>query len=472
VAIVKVNAPWFHLRERGGFSGIFGTMISSGLFLAFTVNGWVLDFVAQGLPPGTQPSVWWVFYAPALALCVMFVFELVVLRDRPGQAGFADFDTGDGSAAEGDGPVPVGTVLRRIFGNPVILTIALVEFCTGVLRNGVLQWFTVFAKQVWVLPNSHPLVNGVVTVPQLLAGAAGIAVGLVLAGTGGRVRSVGLVLALVSISPFVPAGWGGFSFAAGVFGSNAAGFISDLFFQSRRAPAAGGLYALLVVCTALMFFALGSTTTTVGWVKKADGPLQPGDRIVSVAGVENLKDWSDVARAYACVPATCAGTAHWDAGKCLCTEKAAASDVTVSTGTIALVINRAGQSITVDVPDPAKVQRAGDKRTLGAGPELTMSTLWMAILVFIMSFSVIGTHGLLSGTASMDFGGKRATATAVGMIDGFVYLGTGLQSLSLGYLTSRDWSYWPIFLFPFAVAGFYLCTRIWHARPGSGAPAH
>jgi OPA family glycerol-3-phosphate transporter-like MFS transporter len=28
VAIVKVNAHWFHVTERGGFSGIFGTMIS------------------------------------------------------------------------------------------------------------------------------------------------------------------------------------------------------------------------------------------------------------------------------------------------------------------------------------------------------------------------------------------------------------------------------------------------------------
>src|SRR5688572_26414491 len=43
VAIVKVNAHWFHVRERGGFSGIFGTMIASGIFLAFTVNAWILD---------------------------------------------------------------------------------------------------------------------------------------------------------------------------------------------------------------------------------------------------------------------------------------------------------------------------------------------------------------------------------------------------------------------------------------------
>ena len=80
---------------------------------------------------------------------------------------------------------------------------------------------------------------------------------------------------------------------------------------------------------------------------------------------------------------------------------------------------------------------------------------------------------MLSGTATMDFGGKRGTATAVGMIDGFVYLGTAVQSFSLGYLTSKSWAYWPWFLLPFAIAGFLLCLRIWNARPSPrGAGAH
>ena len=78
---------------------------------------------------------------------------------------------------------------------------------------------------------------------------------------------------------------------------------------------------------------------------------------------------------------------------------------------------------------------------------------------------MIGVHGLLSGTATMDFGGRRAAATATGVLDGFVYLGTALPSLSLGYLTSLSWSYWPIFLAPFALAGAFLCTRIWNAKP-------
>ena len=38
VSIVKVNAAWFHLRERGTFGGIFGILISLGLYFAYDVG--------------------------------------------------------------------------------------------------------------------------------------------------------------------------------------------------------------------------------------------------------------------------------------------------------------------------------------------------------------------------------------------------------------------------------------------------
>jgi len=97
----------------------------------------------------------------------------------------------------------------------------------------------------------------------------------------------------------------------------------------------------------------------------------------------------------------------------------------------------------------------------------TMNPLWLGIIVFVMSLCVIGTHGLLSGTATMDFGGRKGAATAVGLIDGFVYLGTSLQAVALGYLTPRSWGYWPLFMLPFAVIGFLLTLRIWNAKPGA-----
>ena len=48
-----------------------------------------------------------------------------------------------------------------------------------------------------------------------------------------------------------------------------------------------------------------------------------------------------------------------------------------------------------------------------------------------MSLFIIGVHGMLSGTASMDFGGRKNAGIAVGIIDGFVYLGTAVQALAL-----------------------------------------
>ena len=36
LSIVKVNAQWFHVRERGTFAGVFGVLIRLGLILAFS----------------------------------------------------------------------------------------------------------------------------------------------------------------------------------------------------------------------------------------------------------------------------------------------------------------------------------------------------------------------------------------------------------------------------------------------------
>lgn len=76
--------------------------------------------------------------------------------------------------------------------------------------------------------------------------------------------------------------------------------------------------------------------------------------------------------------------------------------------------------------------------------------------------SIIGVHGMLSGTASADFGGRKNAGIAVGLIDGFVYLGTFLQSFVLGnWLPSKkdveaaadisNWKIWPIAMIPFAI---------------------
>jgi OPA family glycerol-3-phosphate transporter-like MFS transporter len=93
--------------------------------------------------------------------------------------------------------------------------------------------------------------------------------------------------------------------------------------------------------------------------------------------------------------------------------------------------------------------------------------------VIFMSLCVIGVHGMLSGTATMDFGGKRNAGVVVGIVDGAVYAGTAVQSLVVGGLIPsgdaakdpNNWSHWPMALVPLSVVGLALTTRVWNARP-------
>jgi OPA family glycerol-3-phosphate transporter-like MFS transporter len=208
--------------------------------------------------------------------------EAFLLKDRPGLAGHADFDTGDASSGEDDKPIAVLDLYKRILGNPVILTLCIVEFCTGVLRNGTMHWVDIYIK------------------------------------TGASEGGLGL-----DKGHFLRANWGLILMVAGIIGGNVAGIVSDKLFQSRRAPAAALLYGVLVAGSLVMGLTL---------------------------------------------------------------------DNAVLLGTVA----------------------------------------------FVLQIAVIGTHGLLSGTATMDFGGRKGAATAVGVIDGFVYLGTAVQSFALGWLTEKQ----------------------------------
>src|SRR6185436_12945134 len=85
VSIIKVKANWFHVRERGVFGAIFGTLISFGVFFAFEWGPAVVEmtkvkmtaepnwltstlhgfFVAPGQ---TIDATWAVFFMPAFIL--------------------------------------------------------------------------------------------------------------------------------------------------------------------------------------------------------------------------------------------------------------------------------------------------------------------------------------------------------------------------------------------------------------------
>ncbi|NBT58831.1 MFS transporter, partial [bacterium] len=300
VSIIKVKAYWFHVRERGIFGAIFGTLISFGVYFAFDWGQAIADASRSQI---TNPTPF------QLAFRQIFALEgrpgdATWLEDTPAKAKFEDFDTHDASSGEMHREYTMKETLGLVFKNPVLMLIAVVEFTTGVIRNGVMQWYFIFAKEV----------------PQ--------------PGAEVFLHHWGLLLCI-----------------SGIVGGFAIGYASDHLFHSRRSPpvaiAGVGIFVLAVI----LLMTLYTSPITVG----------------------------------------------------IC-----------------------------------------------------------AVGISLLSISI---HSLMSGTAAADFGGRKLTATASGITDGFVYLGTGLQSVSLGYLTNHSWLFWPAFLIPFAVLSVYIAIKMWGHLP-------
>lgn len=105
--------------------------------------------------------------------------------------------------------------------------------------------------------------------------------------------------------------------------------------------------------------------------------------------------------------------------------------------------------------------------------------VWAIAALGLTAMFIFGVHGMLSGTASMDFGGRKAAATVAGALDGIQYIGSGLTGFGLGWILKRyGWDgqathdpahalVWVGSIIPFALVGGLLMTRIWRARPGA-----
>jgi OPA family glycerol-3-phosphate transporter-like MFS transporter len=303
---VKVNAAWFHVRERGVLGGWFGTMISLGYFFALGIGG----FIVAKLP------LFYAYLIPSGVILAMALVDLAVVRDRPSGAGFADFATGDedpSAAATPSGPEPEPRffdVVKLVFKNPVLRVMAMAEFCTGLVRQGLLLYFGQFLKEV------HHVAK---------------------ASFGYEVASTGITV-------------------GGIVGALACGFLSDRVFSSRRTPVAFIFYLGQIV-----------SLLALGWVT------------------------SPTAAVY---------------------------------------------------------------------------------LVPVCAMWIFGVHGMLTGAASMDFGGKKAAATAAGLLDGVQYLGSGLTGVGLGALLDKyHWGIWTVSLAPFSAVGALLMLWLWNATPGGAHAA-
>ena len=109
--------------------------------------------------------------------------------------------------------------------------------------------------------------------------------------------------------------------------------------------------------------------------------------------------------------------------------------------------------------------------------------IWAVCLLGLTAMFIFGVHGMLSGTASMDFGGRKAAATVAGALDGIQYVGSGLTGFGLGWvLRNFGWDgiaahghvpgnawVWVGCILPFSCIGAFIMTRLWHAKAGQGA---
>lgn len=109
--------------------------------------------------------------------------------------------------------------------------------------------------------------------------------------------------------------------------------------------------------------------------------------------------------------------------------------------------------------------------------------IWAIALLGLTAMFIFGVHGMLSGTASMDFGGRKAAATVTGALDGIQYIGSGLTGFGLGWiLKTYGWDgiathghapahawVWVGCIIPFSLVGATIMTRIWNAKAGNAA---
>jgi MFS transporter, OPA family, glycerol-3-phosphate transporter len=138
LSIVKINAAWFHVRERGKFAGIFGIMIQSGRMFAF----YGAPLILRKFP------WWWAFWIPAAILAVMFVVNFLLVASTPEDVGY-QFHTADETKEEAAQPATIGFILKKVFASPAMWTIAFSSMCIGMVRNSVDQFWTGYYASVF-----------------------------------------------------------------------------------------------------------------------------------------------------------------------------------------------------------------------------------------------------------------------------------------------------------------------------------
>jgi hypothetical protein len=99
MSIIKVKAYWFHVRERGVFGAIFGSLISIGVYFAFDWGGSIITLTkadstgllrrifASAGPP--LDATWSIFYIPAAISIFWALLDWWLIKGFAGGGGFS-----------------------------------------------------------------------------------------------------------------------------------------------------------------------------------------------------------------------------------------------------------------------------------------------------------------------------------------------------------------------------------------------
>ncbi len=181
---VKINSAWFAVKERGVFGGIFATFLSTSFLLTNTFGAWIISHYSWTL----------IWFVPSALMLIFSLVDYYLVRNSPGECGFEDIDTGDGSI-KGDtrlGKITFMHFKDKIFSSRTVFILVMAEFFTGFIRQGLLLHSTEYLREVQLLSKSDTIFA-----------------------------------------------WSGIAlFIGGASGGLLSGWISDKYFQSRRAPSA------------------------------------------------------------------------------------------------------------------------------------------------------------------------------------------------------------------------------------------
>ena len=88
------------------------------------------------------------FFIPAAILIFWVLIDLWLIKDTPEEADFPHFDTHDASSGQMHIELPTLDLLKKVFASKLMLLIALIGLTSGIFRNGIKQWYFIFAAEV------------------------------------------------------------------------------------------------------------------------------------------------------------------------------------------------------------------------------------------------------------------------------------------------------------------------------------